>query len=185
MIGLKRGTVELATHDPSWKEEFLKEKEAILSAVSVSIIRIDHVGSTAIPGIKAKPIIDIAMEVECESTVESIAKSLADHGYTYFGDRENRGDYFLAKGPDSKRTHYLHISTKSSSRYDEVVYFRDRLREDRQLAREYEKVKESLFLEFRERRNEYTKRKESFIEKVMKEFSNQSIEEQPIQPPRD
>jgi len=170
MIGLKRGTVELSAHDPGWADAYVKEKDHILSAVTVSILRMAHVGSTAVPGIIAKPLIDIAMEVETESDIEAAAQALAALGYTYFGDREHNGDHFLAKGPDAERTHYLHVSTRQSSRFDEVVYFRDRLREDPRLADEYGQLKEALALKHRDSRKEYTKGKESFIRKVMKDF---------------
>jgi len=171
MIGLKRGMVHLSPYDPGWAHEYVKEKETVLSACTVSILRIAHVGSTAVPGIKAKPLIDIAVEVEDGRDVDVLAHDLADYGYTYFGDREDIGDFFLAKGPERERTHYIHVSTRQSSRFDELVFFRDRLREDTRLAREYGQLKEVLAIEYCDRRTHYTQGKEPFIRKVLKGFS--------------
>jgi len=164
----------LIEYDSSWPDEFSKERDSIISAIGAFVLRIEHIGSTAIPEIKAKPLIDIAVEVEDESALGKIREPLEKKGYTYFGDRERRGDYFFAKGPESARTHYLHVSTKDSSRFSEVVYFRDRLRADKQLAEFYEELKVSIAIEHAEDRKEYTKKKESFIENVMKGFSNKT-----------
>lgn len=171
MLGLKRGIVLLSDHDQNWSEEYETEKRLILSVLNSLALRIAHIGSTAIPGIKAKPIIDIALEVKNGSAVQTIAKILQSYDYTFFGDREAIGDFFLAKGPERKRTHYLHVSIKSSTRFDQLVYFRDQLRTDSMLAKKYEKLKETLAVRYQNDRSNYTRKKNAFINSIMRDFS--------------
>lgn len=167
-------------HDKSWEREFLVEKERILSELECSSLRIAHVGSTAIPGISAKPVIDIAVEVKGNESIERIRESLEKLGYEYFGDRKLIGDYFFANGPEEKRTHYLHVSIEATQRFEKYVLFRDALRADKEMASKYDSLKSELIKKFPNDRESYTQAKTSFIEEVTDIYSNQSLEVTPL-----
>jgi GrpB-like predicted nucleotidyltransferase (UPF0157 family) len=95
MLGLRRGTVELCEYSDEWPLYFEQEKISILQAINCEILDIQHIGSTSIPGLKAKPILDIGLEIEGADDLKQMIHPLEKLGYTYFGDREQKGDYFF------------------------------------------------------------------------------------------
>lgn len=109
-IGLKRGTVVLNEYSANWPIEYEQEKNALLNVAGDCIARIEHIGSTSVPGLIAKPIIDIGIEVHSRADLNRLVSLLPTDSYEYFGEREVKGDYFFAKGPASARTHYIHVS---------------------------------------------------------------------------
>lgn len=168
MIGLKRGALKLTPHDKGWNGDYLKERERILEALKPFSLRIAHVGSTAIPGIHAKPVIDIALEVGGGESIESVCELLIGIGYEYFGDRRSNGDYFFACGSEDNRTHYLHVSLEKSKRFENYVRFRNALRNNHELAKQYDSLKSELIKRFPKDRESYTNAKSVFIQEVIK-----------------
>ena len=167
MVGLERGTVELEPHRDEWRREYEAEVERLRSVAGNDVLAFEHVGSTAIPGIVAKPIIDILAVVEDASHAARLVSVLEGHGYEY---RPNDGvpdRAFLAKGPRTERTHYLSLTEAGSDCYRESVGFRDYLRDHPAVAVEYDRLKRELADEHGDDRATYTAKKEPFVRHVL------------------
>lgn len=167
MIGLKKGTVRLYSFDKKWHNAFLREKNVLEKCLDNNFIVIEHVGSTAIPGVLAKPIIDIAIGTK-NRKYSLICKSLIKKlGYNYRGE-VRKGEFFFAKGPENKRTIYIRIVVYKSKTYREYIIFRDVLKSDKRLIKQYNVLKQKLAALYKNNREEYTKRKDPFIKMVLK-----------------
>ncbi len=163
-IGLRRGSVKLEPYSDSWATSYEAEKLRIINAIGD--LPIEHVGSTAIPGLIAKPIIDIAVLIPDLEKVDNLIKPLGQIGYWDKGKQVDMPERrFFAKGPDANRTVYLHIVT--SAEFDRMVKFRNALMNDTRLKNQYSKLKESLVARFSDDRGSYTKGKEQFIQSVL------------------
>jgi GrpB-like predicted nucleotidyltransferase (UPF0157 family) len=167
MIGLKRGTVALKKHRAEWAAAFEEEKANLEKLSSDVALDIQHVGSTSIAGLSAKPIIDIAMAVSSLSDISKIRTTLERAGYEY---RENGSDeirVLFAKGPEVKRTHYLHITALGSSEWQSFLAFRDYLRTHPDETERYEQLKQKLAAQHPDNRAMYTAGKRNYIEGVV------------------
>jgi GrpB-like predicted nucleotidyltransferase (UPF0157 family) len=167
-IGLRRGTVKLVPYDPKWKELYEREKKVILKAIGNKIKNIVHNGSTAIPGISAKPIIDILIGVSSLKKAKQLIKPLQKIGYELMHDGTIKNRLFFAKGPDVKRTHYISIVDINSAEWSGNVAFGNYLRKHRNTAKEYDKLKHKLSKKYPDNRNAYTSAKEKFIASIIK-----------------
>ncbi len=172
-LGLKRGEVRLVPHQPVWHTLFAAEKLRLTDLLGDDGIQIEHVGSTAVPGLLAKPIIDIAIAVDAIEDIAHWPAALAPEGYTYFGDREGRSDYFFAKGPDECRSFYLHIVLLRSQRWIDYLHFREALRADVSLREEYAGLKTRLCDAHSHDRAAYTSGKDALIRRVLQDRPNQ------------
>ena len=167
-IGLKRGTVALKKHQDEWAVAFEEEKENLKKLVGDIALNIQHTGSTSIPNLSAKPIIDILMAVHSLSEVSKIRAALEGAGYEY---RENGSDdiqVLFAKGPEERRTHYLHITTLGSSEWKNSLAFRDYLRTHPEEMERYEALKQKLAAQYPDNRAMYTAGKKDYFEEVFK-----------------
>jgi GrpB-like predicted nucleotidyltransferase (UPF0157 family) len=174
MIGLSKEIVKLAPYTAQWKDEFNKEEKILNSAIGEYVLAIEHVGSTSIEGLEAKPIIDIAVGVKSLDVVNSFRSLLESVGYAYRGNAGIEGRSLFAKGSEELRTHYLHIEVLNSELWENHIYFRNYLRLHNEYIHEYSKLKKELALKFSDDRSSYTKEKDKFIsmvlEKARKEF---------------
>ena len=168
MIGLKRHTVKLVPHDDSWCIIFEETKKELLNLIGHLIIDIQHVGSTSVKKIKAKPIIDVVILVDNLNAINQMINILEKNGYEYRGDGGEDGDHLFVKcsKPDI-RTHHIHIVQSDDIQWDNYLYFRDKLNNDQKLAMQYNNLKERLENKYKENREEYTKAKNEFIDKVL------------------
>ena len=109
MYGMKRDKLRLLPHDPDWKDDFLSEKHRIRAVLQDSSVQIEHVGSTSIPSVHAKPILDLA--ILCgKRGVEPVAEALAALGYQYRGlSPERTGHYYAVREQDNIRFCQAHI----------------------------------------------------------------------------
>ena len=167
MIGLRRGTVRLVPYTSEWERLFEEEKGRLRSAIGDYAVDIQHIGSTAIPGLEAKPIIDIAIALRRLEDVEKCIEPLESLGYEYKGDEGYPGSFFFAKGDPSNRTHYLHVVERDSEAWKGYIRFRDYLRRHRRVAEEYAKLKRELARKSGGNRDLYTPGKAEFIERVL------------------
>ncbi|MDX1342691.1 MAG: GrpB family protein [Reinekea sp.] len=174
MIGLQRGTVQLRPYSPNWAESYGVECQRLTQASGRADLRIAHIGSTAVPDLAAKPIIDIAIEVPTLADIEALVAPFNELGYQYFGERHIRGDYFFAKGAEHCRTHYLHVSLPDSHRFEHYLIFRDALLSDVALREAYQQRKETLAKQFADDRRTYTEQKGELIERVLAQFMNRA-----------
>lgn len=168
MIGLKRGTVKLKSYNSKWKQAYEKEKKLLLNALGDLIVDIQHVGSTSIPGVQAKPIIDIAVTVESFKKASGYIETLERIGYKYKTDDDKPNRLFFTKGPENKRTHYLHIGTARGNYIRDMILFRDYLNRHKGAVKEYNNLKTALAEKFGKEREQYTEGKSGFVEKIVK-----------------
>jgi len=168
MIGLQRGTVKLVPYSSEWKSLFAEEERVLRASIGTYVMDIQHVGSTAIPGLEAKPIIDIAVAVRQLEDVEECVKPLECLGYEYRADERHPRRFCFAKGDPSRRTHYVHIVEWNSDSWKGYIRFRDYLRQHKEAAEEYARLKRELARKSRGNRDLYTPGKAEFIESVLR-----------------
>jgi len=163
--------VKLVDSKPEWSALFKKEKDLIMDIVIIKNISVEHIGSTSIPGIKAKSTIDILVGVQ---TLEEAMKIIPDFekiGYEYVPEFEEQipERRYLRKGEKGRRSHHLHMVEIKSDFWLKHLLFRDYLRNNKEKAKEYEKLKVNLAIKYHSNREEYTRAKGSFIEKMIRE----------------
>ena len=132
-------TIRLQTHDDSWETTYAEEQQLLGITLAQYSIRIHHVGSTAVPDLLAKPIIDIAIEVPVFPPVGSILQKLSSIGYEYRGEAGIEGRHWFTKGIPRKIN--LHYCALNSPIVKSQLAFRDSLIRNERLRREYEQVK--------------------------------------------
>ena len=165
MIGLRRGKVRLFLHHPRWKYLFEIEKKRILKKAGAFIIDIQHIGSTAVPGLSAKPIIDMSIGVRRLKDAKELKSHLHALGYQF--DRSFQHQLFFAKGPDSKRTHYLHVMRYKGAKWQNDKLFRDYLQTHLSRAKAYDVLKKKLARLYPEERQKYSDGKDAFIKRTI------------------
>lgn len=155
--------VELVDHDPGWRSLFEREKGSLAETLGPVAISVDHVGSTAVPGIRAKPVIDILVTTT-DLCLEEVEGGLAKLGYVHvpIGDPER---LFFRKG--MPRTHHLHVVRHGGEEHMKHIRFRDRLIAHPEEAEEYVRLKGSLARRFREDREAYSNGKDDFIAMIL------------------
>jgi GrpB-like predicted nucleotidyltransferase (UPF0157 family) len=165
--------VVIVPYNPEWPRMFELEKNHLLSCLPSKLVkRIEHFGSTAIPDLSAKPIIDILVEVaSLEETKNKIVPILTGQGYEYFW-RPTWGDdtppfytWFIKRNSQGKRTHHIHMVEKGFEHWDRLM-FRDYLIEYRDIAKEYQTLKLRSANDFPNDRVAYTNAKTEFIVKI-------------------
>lgn len=170
IIGLKRGTVELVEHQDEWTEagrECIRQLSFILGERAISI---EHVGSTAIPGIHAKPIIDIAVGVRSLDEAIECKDELARHEIIFRGE-DNPGQLLFVIGDGDIRTHHIHFVPYDSEAWRNYIFFRDYLRSHPERAKAYDELKLKLASMYSGNRKTYTSSKSSFIKDTIAEAS--------------
>ncbi len=176
ILGLKRGEVRLVPHQHEWRAAFVEEKNRLALLLGESALRIEHIGSTAVPDLPSKPVIDVAIAVRSFEVINSWPAILKEVGYTYFGDREGRGDHFFAKGPDEKRTFYVHVVPIESDRWRDYLKFRDALLANSPTRAAYADLKRLAAENHAGSRFAYTEAKDAWIQKVLNEKPGQPLE---------
>lgn len=153
--------IELVEHQDCWVDWYREEVSVLDGILSADLPHaIHHVGSTAIDGIWAKPIIDILVELPDEAAIESAQERLAAHGYLVMADRDLNKGYT----PDGFAERVFHVHLRIAGDNDEL-YFRDYLNAHPDVAAEYESLKLSLWKEFEHDRDGYTAAKTPFVSK--------------------
>ena len=170
MIGLKRGTVELLPHDPQWKNAANETIILLKSLLQDVAIDIQHVGSTAIQNISAKPIIDIAVGVNTLDSIKPYIELLKKNGII-FRKEDVKEQLLFVIGDFEKefRTHHIHVVEWNSIAWNNYINFRDYLNAFPEYAKEYDDLKKKLALEFANNRGNYTAGKQEFIDRILKQ----------------
>jgi GrpB-like predicted nucleotidyltransferase (UPF0157 family) len=167
--------VAIVQYNPRWPQMFQEEKIHLLSCLPKMLIgRIEHFGSTAVPGLAAKPIVDILIEVSSlDKTRETVPPILESQGYDYFW-RPTWGDdtppfyaFFIKRDADGNRTHHIHMIEAHFEHWDRLL-FRDYLIENPQFAQAYGTMKQRLSSTYPNDRVAYTEAKTDFIVRVTK-----------------
>jgi GrpB-like predicted nucleotidyltransferase (UPF0157 family) len=147
--------------DPMWPAEFERLRVRAASAVGDVVVAIEHIGSTAVPGLAAKPVIDLVIVVEPED-LQTAVERLAAIGYVHQGNLGVAGREAFGV-PEGERSHHLYVSPTDSEELRAQLAFRDRLRTNPALAAEYEALKRELAVRFRDDRMGYTDAKTDFV----------------------
>jgi len=177
---LEQRHVELVPHNPEWSRQADLEISLVSEGLTFNIIGIYHIGSTSIPGIKAKPILDFVMEVKnLDDVLDSIAEFEA-LGYQSRGEFGIPGRQFFTKDTDGERSHHLHVFQQGHPDIERHTVFRDYLRANPDAAREYERLKETLAKRFPKQSGDYTEAKSDFI-LSMDEVARYWVEQHQIQ----
>jgi GrpB-like predicted nucleotidyltransferase (UPF0157 family) len=161
--------VVIATYDPRWPQRFEVERASLADLFSGAGATIEHVGSTAVPGLGAKPKIDIMLGIGVLHDVELRIPSLASFGYEYVPELEVQlpERRYFRKPAEGERTHHLHCVTRPSEFWRRHLLFRDYLRAHPDDARAYFQLKQRLASEHRTDRVAYTAAKSEFIESIL------------------
>ena len=162
--------VELVPHNPRWGRDFAQEAVAIRHALGDNVSAIHHVGSTAIPGILAKPIIDMLCVVASLAVVDAAASHMQALGYTAKGEYGLAGRrYFQKKDAHGVRSHHVHVYSTGADAIERYLAFRDFLRAHPVAAAQYSAVKEKALTSLPPTRQSYQDAKEPFIAATLAE----------------
>lgn len=158
--------VRILEYDPLWEQAFLEEKKALQAILRGNCLAIHHIGSTSIPGLAAKPIIDIMPVVRSLAEVDKAAGEFEIIGYEFLGEFGIPGRRFMRKGGD-ERTHNVHIfAERDKVNINRHLGFRDYLRQHSEERRAYESLKRKLALQFPYDVMAYNEGKDSFIKGI-------------------
>ena len=169
-IGMKRGTVYLEPHQEEWEraaKETIQTLKRILGSVAVDI---QHIGSTSIKTISAKPIIDIAIAVNDFDGILSMREELRQNGVIYrFEESPRQLLFVMGDFEKDTRSHHIHVVLYGSDEWNNYINFRDYLNSNIEAAREYEAVKLRLAEQYPDDRIAYTDGKQEVIDRLLAE----------------
>jgi GrpB-like predicted nucleotidyltransferase (UPF0157 family) len=160
----------IATYDPAWPQHFIGEQGKVLDVLDLKARRVEHVGSTAVAGLGAKPIIDLMVGVDFRPTMESAAlilKSLKSIGYSCKGTETVPGTLYCPKVQPTRFN--LHLTQYQSEFWADHLLFRNYLRKHREVAQAYETLKRNIFVKLGPEpdRAAYSDQKDEFIAGVL------------------
>jgi GrpB-like predicted nucleotidyltransferase (UPF0157 family) len=168
MIGLKRGTLEVVDPDPDWATVGAEVCQALRKACGELLVDVQHVGSTAVPELPAKPILDIAAGVATLEATPELTRRLADIGYCFRRDHGNAGGrLFVVDASPEIRTIHLHVVKYGDGQWRDYLRFRDLLRETPAMRERYGELKQALARICRHDWESYTAAKADFIREVL------------------
>lgn len=171
ILGLVQGEIQFVEPQVGWQEEFQKTRQAIHDVTGLGFIRIEHIGSTSIKGIKAKPMIDIALGVDDihQVSVELLRslKSIQFYRLQVVLENEVVLAKFLDNGKMDTKTHIIHLVEYEGQKWNDLLSFRDHLNASESLAKDYEALKLSYLLKGNRDMNDYTRYKEAFVRRIV------------------
>jgi GrpB-like predicted nucleotidyltransferase (UPF0157 family) len=154
--------VELVDHDPSWAELFERERAVLAPIFDAQAVGIEHIGSTSVPDLCAKPIVDVLVGLRELALTDEQIRAMERLGYEYLGEHGLPGRLFFRKEP---RTHHVHVVQYGGEHWERQRTFRDTLRSDAEERRRYDEFKRRLAAEGHPRET-YTELKTPFIREV-------------------
>lgn len=161
--------IRLVPYDPRWPTLFQREHDRLRSLFPDTRLTVEHYGSTAVRGLRAKPIIDILVGVASMEAVQALVPRLCEAGYTaptaYNARLPDR--QWLMRSADGRRTHHLLVVVHGGEQWRRRLAFRDALRADHSIASAYEALKGSLAAQHARDREAYTAGKAAFIDDVL------------------
>jgi GrpB-like predicted nucleotidyltransferase (UPF0157 family) len=154
--------VELVDHDPAWALLFEEERDRLAGVFDGRALGIEHIGSTSVPDLCAKPIVDVLVGLEELELADEQIAAMERLGYDYLGEHGLPGRLFFRKDP---RTHHVHVVLHGGEHWERQLVFRDTLRSDPEERRRYDEFKRRLAAEGHPR-EAYTELKTPFIREV-------------------
>lgn len=168
---MRTSYVTVIPYSDQWERDFLKIKDEIKSALGELAERIEHVGSTSVRGLSAKPVIDIDVVISDSSVLSDVIAALGRIGYQHEGDLGITGrEAFRYDGKDHLQKHHLYVCPNDSSELKKHIAFRDYLRSHPEAAAEYSRIKEEGAALYPEDIDRYIEYKTPFIEKIYREI---------------
>ncbi|MEQ9400636.1 MAG: GrpB family protein [Longimicrobiales bacterium] len=166
---MARGTViEIRTYDARWPREFERVRAELTAALPRGVLAIHHVGSTSVPGLAAKPILDVLVGVPSFSpALRELRPALEGLGFTYRPDDDLPDRHYFPRTVAGLRRHHLSLAEPASRHYRNTLVFRDALRDDPALARRYEALKRHLAATVGTDRLAYLDGKTAFVHEVL------------------
>lgn len=160
--------IQVVPYDESWPGMFEKERRILEGLLTQWLVGpVEHIGSTAVFGLAAKPVIDIMAGVTSLDESRPAIPVLATVGYVYFPYQPEQKHWFCKPSP-AFRTHHLHLIPVGSKQWNEQLAFRNYLRQDSVAAREYAELKRLLATQYEFDREAYTEAKGPFIQRILK-----------------
>jgi len=163
--------IDIVPYDPQWPEWFEQERQRIASALGDIAIRVEHNGSTAVPGLTAKPVIDIQISVARLKPLAAYGDPLAGLGYVHVPHEDDAFCPFFHRPAAWPHTHHVHVVAAGGEEERRTLLFRDRLRASAAFRREYEQLKRELAARFTAddpaAREAYAQAKTEFVERVL------------------
>ena len=160
--------VILAPYDPLWVKQYEAAAGQLTAVFQPILVAMHHIGSTAIPGIKAKPTIDIMIVVTSVTAVEPLLPRMSGLGYLSKGENGIVGRHYFRKGSDTNHTHHVHVFGENHPEIARHLNFRDFLCHHQEDAQAYSQLKERLARQFFTDPEAYTHQKTSFIQEIDK-----------------
>lgn len=157
--------VLIQDYDPSWPDAFGKLAARIYAALGSLVVAVAHIGSTAVPGLAAKPIIDLDVVLASSTDLAEAIRLLSGIGYAHEGDLGIAGREAFLSPPDEPR-HHLYVLSAGATELRRHLAFRDALRVDNDLRDRYAALKRSLAERYRNDRNSYSEAKSAFINSI-------------------
>jgi len=164
-LGLVRGTVRLLPHNEEWHRLFEEEAAGLRSTLGDSVAAIEHIGSTAICSISAKPLLDIMVGIKPFGAELSTVPAIEALGYEYKGENGVPNRHFFGKGVP--RVVHLNVVEYGGEFWHSHIAFRDYLRQNSDAAAEYERLKQTLAARFADDRESYTNGKLEFVNRIL------------------
>lgn len=160
--------ITVTDYNPAWPEMYRKEAELLKDILKGNCVSVYHIGSTAVSGLAAKPIIDIMAEVRDLTAVDAVCARFEEAGYEYLGEFGIRGRRYLRKG-GNERTHQIHIfSEKDVDNLSRHLAFRDYLRVHPEICRQYAALKKELARKYPYDIDGYCDGKDTFVKRIEK-----------------
>jgi GrpB-like predicted nucleotidyltransferase (UPF0157 family) len=169
-----RSTVRVVPYDTTWPLEFEAEMARIERACDGLPIRLEHIGSTSIPGLAAKPVIDILAGRPGTVAGSAYVAAFKQLGYEHKGAYGIPGRNYFRKG--TPRTHHVHLVSWSSDLWRDHLLFRDYLRTHPEIAREYETIKRELATMYLQDKEKYTDAKGPFVRSIVRRARDEGFE---------
>lgn len=163
----RKQVIEIVPYDPNWPHQFAEEAAELQKIFSENFIIAHHIGSTAVPGLSAKPTIDIILIVKNIELVDQKNKQMEALGYEAWGEYQIPGRRFFVKG-EEKRTHHVHTFESGHPEIEHHLIFRDYLKSHPNDAEDYVNLKIKLAHEFANNRRGYVKNKQDFVKALLK-----------------
>jgi GrpB-like predicted nucleotidyltransferase (UPF0157 family) len=163
------GSIVVSEYDPGWPALFERESSNIRNALGSLVLAVEHMGSTAVPGLPSKPIIDLLVGVpSLEEAKQRCIDPIEALGYVYIPEYASwiPGELFFRKGPPGPWTHHVHLMEPSHPRWETLLVFRDYLRAHPEAARAYADLKRSLASSSREDIEAYRTGKNVFVDET-------------------
>ena len=172
-LGLESGVVRLVEYDARWPPLFAAEQQRIRDECGNLALKLEHVGGTSIPGMCAKPVLDIAAGRPRDTSTQDYVAALEQAGYEHRGEQGVPGRQFFCRG--DPRAYHVHLVEEDGPLWRDYVAFRDYLRAHAEAARQFADLKRVLAARFSQDREGYTIAKSSHVQEVLRLASGAAV----------